>query len=264
MRSPVSKLVSLLCLVLAAAFPAAAHETAVEKANIALVEKLGAVIPSDISLHDENGKSVNLKTLIDKPTIIAPVYLHCSHECPLLLTSLAGALGKLDLIQPGRDYRVITLSFDEREGPAIAREKKPNYIAAIRRPFPESEWKFLTGDNANIRKFTDAVGFPFQRDGEDFSHPIVIIILSPGGKVTRYLSGVTFLPFEITMAVTEGAQGRIGSPAGRALAFCFSYDPLKKTYVFNILKVVGTVMIVTLVSFFIFLMVTSKKKRGSS
>ena len=256
-----SKLISLLLLVLAVAFPVVANETTTAKANIALDEKLGAVIPGDITLRDENGKSVNLKALIDKPTIIAPVYLHCAHTCPLLLTGLAGALGNLELIQPGRDYRVVTLSFDEREGPAIAREKKPNYIAAVRKPFPEDEWKFLTGDGANIRKFTDAVGFTFQRDGDDFSHPIAIIVLAPGGKVTRYLSGVSFLPFEITMAVNEAAQGRIGSPAGRVLAYCFSYDPLKKSYVFNVLKVVGTVMILTLASFFIYLMVTSKKEK---
>lgn len=264
MRSPVNKLIPLLVLVLAAAFPAAAHETTADKAVIALDEKLGAVIPADISLRDENGKPVNLKAFIDKPTIIAPVYLHCSHECPLLLTGLASTLGKLELVQPGRDYRVITLSFDEREGPAIAREKKPNYITAVRKTFPESEWKFLTGDNVNIRKFTDAVGFTFQRDGEDFSHPIALIVLAPGGKVVRYLEGVTFLPFQVTMAITEAAQGKIGTPTGRVLSYCFSYDPLKKSYAFNILKVVGTVMIVTLVSFFIFLIVTGKKKQDTA
>ena len=259
-----NKLVPLLVLVLAAPFPVMAHETTADKAVIALDEKLGAVIPADISLRDENGKPVNLKDFIDRPTIIAPVYLHCSHECPLLLTGLASTLGKLELVQPGRDYRVITLSFDEREDPAIAREKKPNYITAIRKPFPENEWKFLTGDNANIRKFTDAVGFTFQRDGEDFSHPIALIVLAPGGKVVRYLEGVTFLPFQVTMAITEAAQGKVGTPTGRVLSYCFSYDPLKKSYAFNILKVVGTVMIVTVVSFFIFLMVTSKKKRSST
>jgi protein SCO1/2 len=256
----VCKLVFLLLFILASAFSAAAHEATADKAVIALEEKLGAVIPDDISLRDENGKPVNLKAFIDKPTIIAPVYLHCSHACPLLLTGLAGTLGKLDLVQPGRDYRVITLSFDEREGPAIAREKKPNYITAIRKPFPESEWKFLTGDNANIRKFTDAVGFTFQRDGEDFSHPIAIIVLAPGGKVVRYLEGMTLLPFQVTMAVTEAAQGKVGSPAGRVLTYCFSYDPLKKSYAFNILKVVGTVMILTLASFFIYLMATGPRK----
>jgi protein SCO1/2 len=263
-RSPVNVLLCLVFLFVATAAPAPAHETEAARANIALEEKLGVVIPPDIMLRDEDGKPVNLRALIDRPTIIAPVYLHCSHECPLLLTNLATALGKIDLVTPGKGYRVITLSFDEREGPALAREKKPNYIAAVKAPFPADAWSFLTGDSGTIHKFTDAVGFRFQRDGEDFSHPVALIVLAPGGKVVRYLEGMTFLPFEITMAVTEAAAGKIGSPAGRVLSYCFSYDPLKKSYVFNILKVVGTVVIVTVVSFFIFLMVTTKKKRGAA
>jgi len=253
----------LLLFLLVAADPAPAHETTATSANISLDEKLGVVIPADISLKDENGRPVNLRSLVDRPTIIAPVYLHCSHVCPLLLTNLAETLGKLDLVQPGKDFRVVALSFDEQEGPEVAREKKPNYIAAVGRPFPTDAWPFLTGDNANIRKFTDTVGFTFQRDGEDFSHPVVVIILAPGGKVVRYLYGTTFLPFELTMAIIEAAQGRTGAPAGRVLNYCFSYDPLKKSYVFNILKVVGTVMILTVVSFFLYLVVTTKK-RGSA
>jgi len=260
----VKALILLLALILASLSPARAHEATTGKADIALDEKLGTVIPADIVMRDENGRPVNLKDLIDRPTIVAPVYLHCAHVCPLLLTGLAEALGKIELLQPGKDYRVVTLSFDEREGPAIAREKKPNYLAAIGKPFPADAWPFLSGDNANIRKFTDAVGFRFQRDGEDFSHPIALIVLAPGGKVIRYLEGVTFLPFQVTMALNEAAAGKVGSPSGRVLSYCFSYDPLQKTYVFNILKVVGTVMILTLVSFFIYLMVTSRKKRGSN
>jgi protein SCO1 len=258
----VRRLLPLLLLLAAAAAPAQAHEAKPGKADIALVEKLGAVIPTDITLKDENGRPVNLGVLIDRPTIVAPVYLHCSHVCPQLLTGLAEALGKIELLQPGRDYRVITLSFDEQEGPEVAREKKPNYIAAVRKPFPADDWPFLTGDNANIRKFTDAVGFKFQRDGEDFSHPIALIVLAPGGKVVRYLEGVTFLPFQVTMALNEAAAGKVGSPTGRVLTYCFSYDPLKKSYVFNILKVVGTVMVLTVVSFFVYLMVTGKKKKA--
>ncbi len=258
-----SGLVLLLVLFLAPVSPALAHEAKPGKADIALEEKLGSVIPADISLKDENGGPVNLRSLVDRPTIVAPVYLHCSHVCPLLLTNLAGTLGKLDLMRPGKDFRVIALSFDHQEGPEVAREKKPNFIAAVGRPFPADAWPFLTGDDRNIRKFTDAVGFKFQRDGEDFSHPVVLIVLAPGGKVTRYLYGTTFLPFELTMALTEAAQGKTGSPAARVLNYCFSYDPLRKSYVFNILKVVGTVMILTFISFFIYLMVTTKKKRGS-
>jgi protein SCO1/2 len=263
-RSPVNALFCLLFLFVTIAAPAPAHETAATRADVALEEKLGGVIPPDIMLRDEEGRPVNLKALVDRPTIIAPVYLHCSHECPLLLTGLASALGKIELVTPGKDYRVITVSFDEREGPALAREKKPNYIAAVKAPFPADAWSFLTGDKDNIRAFTDAVGFKVQRDGEDFSHPVGLIVLAPGGTIVRYLEGVTFLPFEITMAVTEAAAGKIGTPAGRVLSYCFSYDPLKKSYVFNVLKVVGTVVIVTVLSFFIYLMATTKKKRGAS
>ena len=101
MRVPVL----LLVLFLASLSPVPAHEAVPGKADIALEEKLGSVIPADISLHDENGKPVNLKSFIDKPTIIAPVYLHCSHECPMLLTGLASALGKLELVL--EPYQVI-------------------------------------------------------------------------------------------------------------------------------------------------------------
>jgi protein SCO1/2 len=260
----VRRLFLFLFFLAAAAGQAWAHETTATSANIALDEKLGVVIPADITLKDENGRPVNMRDLVDRPTIVAPVYLHCSHVCPMLLTNLAEALGKLDLVRPGKDFRVVALSFNEQEGPEVAREKKPNFVAAVGRPFPADAWPFLTGDNRNIRKFTDAVGFKFQRDGEDFSHPIALIVLAPGGKVVRYLEGMTFLPFEITMAVTEAAAGKIGSPAGRVLSYCFSYDPLKKSYVFNILKVVGTVMIVTLISFFVFLMVTDPRKKKKS
>jgi protein SCO1/2 len=240
------------------------HGTAAVKADIALEEKLGQYLPADAAFKDENGRRVMLRDLIDKPTIIAPVYLGCAHECPMLLSGLARVLGKIELAKPGRDYRVITLSFDEHDTPAIARAKKVNYIKAVGKPFPEDAWKFLTGDKANVRKFTDSIGFRFQRDSEhDFSHPVTLVVIAPGGKIVRYLEGFTFLPFEVTMALTEAAEGRVGSPARSALMYCFSYDPLKKSYVFNVLKVTGTVMVLFVASFFAYLMISTKKKRGA-
>lgn len=231
-------------------------------ADIAVEEQPGTRIPSDIMLRDENGSMVNLRSLADRPLIVAPVYFNCRHACPLLLTGLATALGKLEVVQPGRDFRVISLSFDDRDTPAVAREKKPNYLAAVKGPFPADAWSFLTGDAENIRKFTDAVGFRFQRDGDMFSHPVALVVLAPGGTVVRYLHGASFLPFQVTMAVTEAAEGKIGSPAGRVLSYCFSYDPKEQSYVFNVLKVVGTVMVLTVLSFFIYLMVTGRKTKA--
>jgi len=255
------KLSILIILTFSAPFltPAQGHEATVSSADVALEERLGAEIPQGILLRDETGKTVDLKDLADKPTIIAPVYYRCTHTCPLMLTGLAEALGKLQIVEPGRDYRVIAISFDDRDTPEIAREKKPNYLTAINRPFPAEAWSFLTGDSANIRKFTDAIGFRVQRTGEDFTHPIALVVLAPGGKIVRYLHGITFLPFNITMAVTEAAQGKIGSTAGRVLTYCFSYDPLKNSYAFNILKVVGTVVVLSLLLFFIYLMRAGRK-----
>ncbi len=247
---------SALMLFSSAAF---GHETTATKADVTLDEKLGQYIPVDAVFNDENGNRINLGEIIDKPTIIAPVYFGCMHECPMLLTGLARVLGEMDLAKPGKDYRVVALSFDEHDTPQIAREKKVNYIKAVGKPFPEDAWKFLTGDKTNIRKFTDSIGFKFQRDSEhDFSHPVTLVVIAPGGKIVRYIEGISFLPFEVTMALTEAAQGRVGSPARKVLMYCFSYDPLKKSYVFNILKVTGTVMVLFVGSFLVYLLKTTK------
>lgn len=245
--------------------PSSGHETTATKADIALEEKLGQYLPDDAVFVDENGKRVSLKEAIDRPVIIAPVYLGCTHECPLLLTGLAQVLGKIDLMKPEKDFRVITLSFDDKDNPKIALDKKKNYIKAVGRPFPEGSWKFLTGDAVNIRKFTDSIGFKFQRDGEhDFSHPVTLVVVSPQGRIVRYIEGISFLPFEVTMALTEAAQGKVGSPTRKVLMYCFSYDPLKKSYVFNILKVTATVMVLFVASFFAYLMLTTKKKKDTN
>ncbi len=258
------KKVTLLLLISLFAINAFADETIAQKADIGLDEKPGAVLPGNIRMRDETGKPVDLKQLIDKPTIIAPVYLGCVHTCPMLLTGLAQVLGRLGLVKPGSDFQVIALSFDENDTPALARKKKKNYLKAIGGPFPEEAWKFLTGDAANIRRFTDSIGFRFQRDSEhDFSHPVTLVVIAPGGKIVRYIEGVTFLPFEVGMAVTEASEGRIGSPARKALMYCFSYDPLKKSYVFNILKVTGTVMVLFVAGFFVYLMISTKRKDKS-
>jgi protein SCO1/2 len=151
------------------------------------------------------------------------------------------------------DYRVITISFDERDKPAAAFQKKKDYIKAIGKPLPEGAWKFLTGDHDSISKLTDSVGFKFIKKDGDFLHPGTLIALSPDGKIIRYLYGVRFLPFDLKMALREASAGRPGSAIRSALLFCFSYDPEGRRYVFNILKVGGTLTLVMALGFFIFL-----------
>jgi protein SCO1 len=230
-------------------------------ADITLEEKLGQSIPDDLVFTDEFGVSTKLKDCLAKPVIIALVYLGCTHECPLLLSGLAQTLGRIELVKPGKDFTVVTLSFDENDKPALALERKLNYLKAVSRPFPPDTWKFLTGDKNNIKKLTDSIGYKFERNGADFSHPVTLVVVSPQGKIIRYLEGMTFLPFDVTMAVTEAAEGRVGSPMHKALTYCFSYDPLKKSYVFNVLKITATVMVLFVSSLLLYLVFSSKKKR---
>lgn len=249
-----------LALVLAAS-PASGHKPKAAPQAVAFEEKLGQVLPADIVFLDESGKKVGLKGLIGKPALIAPVFFGCSHECTLQLTALAEVLGKLDLLRPGRDFQVLTVSFDPDDTPKIAAEKKVNYLKAVGRPFPKEAWSFLTGDAANIGKFLSAIGFTVRRDGNEFSHPIALVVVSPAGKVVRYLDGMGYLPFNVLMALSEAAEGRLGSPSRGALLYCFSYDPVKKAYIFNVLRVTGAVMLLCVVLFAVYLKTGAKRKR---
>ena len=237
-----------------------AHEAVETGQEINVNEQLGAQVPLDIPFYNEAGETVTLKKLINKPTVIVPVYLSCNNTCPILLMGLADVIEKSKL-RPGKDYQILAVSFDEKDTPKIASEKKPGYLKATNIPFPDDAWRFLTGSEESIQRFTHAVGFQFRKEETGFSHPVVLVFLSPEGKIVRYLHGVTFFPLEFELAVTEAAQGTPVSIARKALMYCMSYDSSGKKYVFNTLKVVGSLMILTLVSFFIYLVVTGRKYR---
>ncbi len=157
-----------------------------------LNEKLGSVIPGNIILHDETGAGVKLKDLIDKPTVLTLVYYHCSHICPQMLFGLSETLSRLELV-PGRDYRVITLSFDNSDTPVDGRAQKINYIKAINKPFPQDSWKFLTGDRDNIEKVSRSVGIRYEKVMHGFIHPEVLIFLSPEQEDNEISSRLHFL-----------------------------------------------------------------------
>jgi len=155
---------------------------------------------------------------------------------------------------------VLSISFDEREKPVLALQKKKTYLQMIQKPFPEEAWRFLTGDKENIRKLTDTVGFNFRRVGKDFEHPVTLIILAPDGKIIRYMYGADPLPFDLRLALFEASQGRIGPTIAKVVRFCFSYDPKAKKLVFNVLKVTGTVTLVFALSFVVFLLFKGRKQ----
>ena len=227
--------------------------------GIGIDERAGQFVPLDLTFNDEDDNQITLKQLIHTPTILTPVYLHCPNVCSLLLQNLADILNRLPA-EPDKEYKVISVSFDETEKPSLALQKKKTYLKMIEKPFPKDAWRFLTGDKQNIHELTDAIGFHFKRVGHDFEHPVALIVLAPDGKITRYLYGADPLPLDVKMAVVEASQGKIGPAISKVVRFCFSYDPKADKLVFNTLKVTGTVTLMFALSFIVFLLFKGKKQ----
>lgn len=227
--------------------------------GVGLDERLGAAIPLDLTFRDETGRSVVLRELIRGPAIIAPVYYHCPNVCSFLQGGLARALPKVTL-NPGKDFQVLSVSFDETETPAMAQKSRKIYLDAMGGGFPPDAWHFLTGDLENIRSLTDAAGYRFQRQGEDFLHPVAVFVVSSDGKIVRYLHGTSFLPMDLTLALVEASEGKIGPTIRKMAQFCFSYDPESKRYVFNIFRVSAAVILLTAGAFLLFLIFWGRSK----
>lgn len=228
--------------------------------KVGLDEKLGEYIPLDLVFSDEQGQPVKLAELVNKPTIIAPVYYRCPNVCHFLQGDLARVLPGLKL-KAGEDYQVISFSFDETEQPELARRSRDTYYAAMKNNYPESAWRFLTGDYKTIHQLTDAIGYHFQKAGSDFMHPVVFLVVSPDGKIVRYLHGTHILPKDLTLALYEAKTGHVGTTIRKMVQYCFSFDPEQKTYVFNILRVSATAILTTLAIFAAYLVFGGKKTK---
>jgi protein SCO1/2 len=172
------------------------------------------------------------------------------------------ALPKVAL-RPGEQFSVLSISFDETETPVMARGSEKTYMTAMRGEFPEEAWHFLTGDLDNIHLLTEAIGYGFQRQGTDFLHPVVIVVVAADGKIVRYLYGTQFLPMDLTLALVEADEGRVGATIRRVVGFCFTYDPENRRYVFNLLRVTGTVVLASAGAFLGFLIFTGRKRKKS-
>lgn len=231
-----------------------------EAAGLGLDERLGAKIPLDLTFRDETGKPVKLSELVTGPTIILPVYYSCTHECSLLQQGLASALSEVKR-RPGAEYRVISVSFDENETPAMAARAKRMYLTSMTTPFPEDGWRFLTGAAPEIRRLTEAAGYRFERKGHEFVHPVASFVVARDGTIVRYFYGTMFLPKDLTLALLEAQSGTVGVTVRKVLGYCFSFDPKAKTYVFNLLRVSATVVFLTAGSFLAFLLLTGRKGR---
>ncbi|HXX62221.1 MAG TPA: SCO family protein [Bacteroidota bacterium] len=243
---------------------AAAAETPAEVSSperLGIVEKLGGRIPLEEEVYDEHGNLVTLRSVIQKPTILTFVYYRCPGICSPLLTELSRMVGKVDL-EPGKDYQIVTISFDHREKPELALEKQENYLSAIARPVSPSAWHFFTADSAVIQRLTDAAGFYFKPNGQDYVHATALIFLSPDGKITHYMNGIQYLPFDIKLALLDASEGKTGPTIAKVLQFCFSYDPQGHRYALNVTRI-GLVLTLVFAAIFtlVFIVRPGKKHR---
>jgi protein SCO1/2 len=257
LRAPLAPnlMVGMVCAVLLCA-----SVCAQDAAPVGVSEKPGATVALDSILRDEEGNSVSLRQLINKPTILTLNYFRCSGICTPLLNGLASALNEFGL-QPGRDFGVITVSFDPRDTPEIAHEKRINYLSEMKRQFPPTAWRFLTGTAENTRAVADSVGFGYRAEADQYLHPGVIMVLTATGAVSRYVYGTSFLPADLQMAIQEAAGGQIRPTVSRIMAICYSYDPQKQSYVFDITRTVGALTLLFAGGFVTFLVVKGRKSK---
>ena len=229
------------------------------KDKVGIDQKLGSTIPSNATFYDSHGNKIVLGDLFNKPTVIDFAYYKCTGICTPLMTEIADVVNKVDMT-PGKDYNLITISFDPDEIPKDAAEKKLQIVALLKDRIPASGWKFLTGDSLDIKKVADAAGFHFEREGNGYIHTGSLIFVSSEGKICRYLrpdfnyrGDFQILPFDFKMAVLEASKGEEIPVVDKALKYCFKFQPKNQAYVFDVFKVSGITIIVmvTLVFFFI-------------
>jgi len=209
--------------------------------NVGIEQHLDAQVPADLAFTDDTGRSVKLGDYFGhKPLILNLVYYNCPMLCGEALAGLTGSM-RLVKFDVGNEYEVVTVSFNPNETPAIAAEKKKDYLKRYGRPNAAAGWHFLTGPADSINALTKAVGFQYQYDAKlnQFAHATAIMVLTPQGRISRYFYGVDFPPKDLRMGLVEASQGKIGNAVDQILLYCYHYDPATGKYgaiVNNILK----------------------------
>jgi protein SCO1/2 len=229
--------------------------------EVGIAEHLDSYLPKDIYLIDENDQRVCLTELIDKPTIINWVYFRCPGICSPLMEGLANVMDASDL-EAGVDYQVFTISFDPSETIDMGRRKKDNYLNLVSKKEAIGKgWHFFVSDSASIVIGTNATGFNYKKQGNDYIHAASVTVVSPKGKITRYLNGISFLPFDFKMAVIESQKGMSAPTISKIMQYCFSYDRVGKAYVLNVTKITGTLILFFATIFFLILIFKPKRKK---
>lgn len=218
--------------------------------QVAVEQRLNTQVPLNLTFRDETGKTVRLGDYFGKrPVILVLAYYECPMLCTVVLNELTRSLNALDYTI-GKEFEVITVSISPTETPELALKKKQTYLSAYKKKGAEHGWHFLVGDEPNIKALANAVGFQYTYDPrtKQYAHPAVIIILTPQGKLSRYLLGIEFAARNLKFALIEASEGKIGNPVTSAVLYCFQYDPSSGKYGLVILRVVQLAGLITVLS----------------
>ena len=221
-----------------------------QQMQVGFEEKQGQYAALDVKLVNEAGDTVLLGDIINKPTILNLVYYNCPGTCSPLMWGISKFIDGLDL-QLGKDYDVLTISFDPTERIDLGIKKKASYLSTMQKKESAENWRFFVSDSINIAKLTQSVGFNFRLINDQYVHPTGLVALASDGKIVRYLRGIDFLPFDIKITMVEAAEGKIGPSINRLLAICYSYDVTGNQFVFNVTRV--SAIVIMFIVFMIFI-----------
>ena len=219
--------------------------------GVGIDQKLDQQLPLNVQFRDEAGRTVTLGSFFHgKPVLLAPVYYRCPMLCTQILNGMVGAL-KAVSFDPGRDFEVVAFSFDPRDTPETASAKRLNYVRRYGRANTANGFHFLTGDEANIKQLTEAIGFHYRYDPhtDQFAHASGLMMATPEGRLSRYFYGVEYSPRDLRLGLVEASEHKIGTPVDAVLLFCFHYDPATGKYgavITRVLRLSGVATIVIL------------------
>src|SRR5881394_2553964 len=226
--------------------------------------ELNAQMPLDASFKDETGKDVRLGDYLhtQKPVLLAFVYYGCPMMCTQLEQGVVGSLRMLSF-NPGRDYEVVFVSFDNRDTPEMAAAKTTTAMNKFRRPETSTGWHFLSGAKESIAAVTDAANFHFNYDAKSnlFAHASGLILLTPDGRISRYFYGVEFPARDVRLGLVDASAGKIGSPVDKVLLFCFQYDPSTARYSATILGVMRVMAVATVAGLLLMILIFRKRDK---
>jgi protein SCO1/2 len=234
--------------------------------DVGIDQRLGQQIPLDVPFRDETGATVQIGQYFGrKPVILAPVYYECPMLCTMVLNGLVRGLRPLSFAA-GREFDVVAVSFNPAEQPGLAAKKKLTYVQRYGKHSDPAGWHFLTGDEASIRKLMQSIGFRYawDEDTKQYVHASAVMLLTPDGRLSRYLYGVDYEPKDLRLGIIESSNEKIASAVDQVLLYCFHYDPITGRYGLVIMNVLRAFALLTLGVLLTFVIVMVRRENHST